>query len=75
MVVMQELSDHDVANYSTVAEHLIKILFKDVIILMTAEAYFWMCQQTEFSRFITGLLPALSPFASACMCRLIGSRK
>lgn len=40
MVVVQELSDHDMANFSTVAEHLIKILSKDVIILTTDEEYF-----------------------------------
>jgi hypothetical protein len=47
-MVVQELSDRDMANYSMVGEHLIEILSKDVIILMTEEAYFWLCQQTEF---------------------------
>jgi hypothetical protein len=40
MVVVQELSDHDTENSSTVAEHLIGILSDDVIILMTDEAHF-----------------------------------
>jgi hypothetical protein len=37
MVVVQELSDHDMANHSMAAEHLIKILSDNVIILMTDE--------------------------------------
>jgi hypothetical protein len=44
MVVGQELSEHDMANYSTVAEQVIEMLSKDVIILMTDETYFWLCQ-------------------------------
>jgi hypothetical protein len=39
MVVLQGLSDRDMANRSTVAERLIGILF-DVIILMTDETHF-----------------------------------
>jgi hypothetical protein len=39
MVMMQELSDCDMANCSLIAEHLIKIL-SDVIILMIDEAHF-----------------------------------
>jgi hypothetical protein len=39
-MVMQELSDCDMANRSTVAEHLIRILSDDVINLMTDEAHF-----------------------------------
>jgi hypothetical protein len=39
MVVVQELSKHDMVNRSTVAEHLIRILSDDVIIL-TDEAHF-----------------------------------
>jgi hypothetical protein len=39
MVVVQELCNCDTANHSTVAEHLIKIFFKDVIILITDEAH------------------------------------
>jgi hypothetical protein len=39
MVVVQELSDHDMANHSMAAEYLIRILSNDVIILMTEEAY------------------------------------
>jgi hypothetical protein len=39
MVVVQELSDCDMANHSTVAEHLIGILSEDVI-LMTDKAHF-----------------------------------
>jgi hypothetical protein len=35
MVLVQELSDRDMANYSTAAERLIRILSDDVIILMT----------------------------------------
>jgi hypothetical protein len=40
MVVVQELSNCDIANHSMVAEHLIEILSNDVIILMTDEAHF-----------------------------------
>jgi hypothetical protein len=40
MVVVQELSDRDMANHSTVPECLFRILFDDVIILMTDEAHF-----------------------------------
>jgi hypothetical protein len=40
MVVVQELSDHDMANRRTVTEHLIRILSDDVIILNTDEAFF-----------------------------------
>jgi hypothetical protein len=40
MVVVQELSDGVMANHSMVAERLIRILFNDVIILMTDEAHF-----------------------------------
>jgi hypothetical protein len=40
MVVVQDLSDCDMANCSTVAEHLIGIFSDDVIILMTDEAHF-----------------------------------
>jgi hypothetical protein len=40
MVEVQELSDHDDANLSAVAEPLIGVLSDDVIILMTEEAYF-----------------------------------
>jgi hypothetical protein len=40
MVVAQELSNHDMANCSMVAEHLIRILYNNVIILMTHEAHF-----------------------------------
>jgi hypothetical protein len=40
MVVVQELSDRDMANCSTVAERLIRILSDDPIILMTDEAHF-----------------------------------
>jgi hypothetical protein len=40
MVVMQELSDHDMANRSMVVEHLTRILLDDAIILMTDEAHF-----------------------------------
>jgi hypothetical protein len=43
MVVVQELSDHDVANRSTVAKRLIGILFDDIIILMTDEALNHLC--------------------------------
>jgi hypothetical protein len=39
MEMVQEFSDRDMANYSTVAEHLIGILFNSVIILMTDEAH------------------------------------
>jgi hypothetical protein len=34
MVMVQELSNHDMANHSTVVEHMVRILFDDVIILM-----------------------------------------
>jgi hypothetical protein len=40
MVAVQELSDRDMGNHSTVAERLIGILSDDVIILMTDEAHF-----------------------------------
>jgi hypothetical protein len=40
MVVLQELSDHDMANCSMVVEQLTEILSDDVIILMTDEAHF-----------------------------------
>jgi hypothetical protein len=40
MVVVQELSDRDLANCRTVAERLIGILSDDLIILMTYEAPF-----------------------------------
>jgi hypothetical protein len=40
MVVVQELSNHDMANHSMVAEHLFRILSDDLIILMTDEAHF-----------------------------------
>jgi hypothetical protein len=40
MVAVQELSDRDMANRSTVPERLIGILFGDVIILMTDKAHF-----------------------------------
>jgi hypothetical protein len=40
MLVVQELSDHDMANRSTVAERLIGILSDHVVILMTDEAHF-----------------------------------
>jgi hypothetical protein len=40
MVVVQELSDHDMANCSIAAERLIGILSNNVIILMTDEAHF-----------------------------------
>jgi hypothetical protein len=40
MVVVQELSDRDMANHSTVAERLIGILSDDVIILLTDETHF-----------------------------------
>jgi Asp-tRNA(Asn)/Glu-tRNA(Gln) amidotransferase B subunit len=39
MVVVQELSDRDMANHSKVVEHLIKNLSDDVIILTTDEAH------------------------------------
>jgi hypothetical protein len=40
MVVVQELRDCDMANSSTIAERLIRILSDNVIILMTDEAHF-----------------------------------
>jgi hypothetical protein len=40
MVVLQELSDRDMANRITVAKSLIRILSDDVIILMADEAHF-----------------------------------
>jgi hypothetical protein len=40
MVVVQELSDRDMANRSTAVEHLAGILSDDVIILMAGEAHF-----------------------------------
>jgi hypothetical protein len=40
MMVVQELSDRDMANRSTIAERLLGILCDDVIILMTDEAHF-----------------------------------
>jgi hypothetical protein len=40
MVVVQELSDHDLVNRNTVAERLIGSLSDDAIILMTDEGYF-----------------------------------
>jgi hypothetical protein len=40
MVVVQELRDRDTVNRSTVAERVIGILSKDVIILMTDESHF-----------------------------------
>jgi hypothetical protein len=40
MVMVKELSDHDMANHSMVAERLIEILSNDVIFLMTDEAHF-----------------------------------
>jgi hypothetical protein len=40
MVVVQELSDRDIANRSTVAEHLVGILSDYVIISKTNEAHF-----------------------------------
>jgi hypothetical protein len=40
IVVVQNLSDHDMATHSMVAECLIGILSNDVIILMTDEAHF-----------------------------------
>jgi hypothetical protein len=40
MVVVQELSDHDMTNCSTVAEHFSRRLSNNVINLMTDEAYF-----------------------------------
>jgi hypothetical protein len=39
-MVVEELSDHDMASRSTVAERLIGILSDDGIILMTDEAHF-----------------------------------
>jgi hypothetical protein len=42
MVVVQELSDRDMAKCSTVAERLIRILSDDVVILMTDEAHFYL---------------------------------
>jgi hypothetical protein len=42
IVVVQELSDCDMANCSTVVESLIRILSNDVIILMT-DAHFHLC--------------------------------
>jgi hypothetical protein len=39
MLVAQELSSHDMVNDSTVAEHFIRILSDDVIIL-TDDAHF-----------------------------------
>jgi hypothetical protein len=50
VVVVQGLSDRDMANRSRIAERLIGILFYDFIILMTDEAHFHLssCQQTEF---------------------------
>jgi hypothetical protein len=39
-VVVQQLSDRDMANRSTVAERLIGILSDDVIIIMIDEAHF-----------------------------------
>jgi hypothetical protein len=40
IVTVQELSDGDMANRSTVAEHLIGILSDDVIILMADKGHF-----------------------------------
>jgi hypothetical protein len=40
MVVVQELSDHDMSNHSTVPECLIRILSDYVIVLMTGKAHF-----------------------------------
>jgi hypothetical protein len=40
VVLVQELSDCDMANRSTLAEHLIRILSNNVIFLMTDEAHF-----------------------------------
>jgi hypothetical protein len=56
MVAVQELSDRDMANRSTVAERLIGILSDDVIILMTVVALplIWLCHRTEFSLFGRG---------------------
>jgi hypothetical protein len=40
MVMVQEFSNHDMANYTMVVEHLIGILSNDVIILTTDVAHF-----------------------------------
>jgi hypothetical protein len=40
MVVVQDISDRDMANSNTVAQRLIRIMFDDVIILTADEAHF-----------------------------------
>jgi hypothetical protein len=70
MVMVQELSNHDMANHSTVAECLIGIL-SYVIILMTGVAHCHLsgCQQTEFSLLGRGKsIAAPSTASSQCMC-------
>jgi hypothetical protein len=52
MVVVQELSDHDMANCNMVAEHLIAILSNDVIILMTDEAHFHLSGHVNKQNFL-----------------------
>jgi hypothetical protein len=50
ILVVQELSDCDMANCSMVAERLIRILSNNIICLMTDEAHLHLSgyQQTEF---------------------------
>jgi hypothetical protein len=51
MVVVQELSDRDMANRSTVAERLIWSLCDDIIILMTDEAHFHLSGSVKKQNF------------------------
>jgi hypothetical protein len=51
MVVAQKISICDMANCSTVAELLIRILFYSVIILMTEEAYFHLTGRVSKQNF------------------------
>jgi hypothetical protein len=71
MAVVQELSECDMANRSMVAERVIGILSKDVIILITDDSHFHLSgsQQTELS--LLGReksTVATSPASSHCIC-------
>jgi hypothetical protein len=66
-VVVQELSDHDMAIRRMVAERLIRILSDDVIILMTVEAYFHLsgCANRQLSLLGRGKSTAAPSTASS----------
>jgi hypothetical protein len=79
-VVLQELSDRDIANRITVANHLIGILFHDVIILMVDEVHFHLSGCVNKQNYRYWLQENLlqlhqRPHHSGCVtlfCRVIG---